>query len=133
MALKSDGIAYDARTVLQDGAPHTGVRSNEPTPRRDFRLPSLRPLRLLIAFITRELRVYRLISRDSRTPRGPKVLLWMAIAYAVWPLGLVPDLIPIVGYVDDIIIVPLLVVMAMRNVPREVILDCRTKASPSGN
>ena len=133
MALQSDSIVYDARTVLQDEAPHAEMRSNGATPRRDIWLTCLRPLRLLIAFITRELRVYRLITRDSRTPRGPKVLLWIAVAYAVWPLGLVPDLIPIVGYVDDIIIVPILVVMAMRNVPREVILDCRTKACPSGS
>jgi uncharacterized membrane protein YkvA (DUF1232 family) len=133
MALKSDGIVNDARTILLDRAPHAEMSSDEPAPRREFRLPGLRPLRLLIAFIIRELRVYRLITRDSRTPRGPKVLLWMAVAYAVWPLGLVPDLIPIVGYVDDIIIVPILVVIALRNVPREVILDCRAKASLSGS
>jgi uncharacterized membrane protein YkvA (DUF1232 family) len=96
-------------------------------------MPGLRPLRLLIALISRELRVYRLITSDSRTPRGPKVLLWAAVAYAIWPIGLVPDFIPIVGYVDDIIIVPLLVLMAMRNVPKEVILDCRTKVSLTGD
>ena len=129
MASKSEGVAFDARAGAQDGPPYVMVSPTEKPQRTRLRVPGLRPLRLLIAFISRELRVYRLITRDSRTPRGSKVLLWMAVTYAVWPFGLVPDLIPIVGYVDDIIIVPILVVMAMRNVPREVILDCRTKVS----
>ena len=133
MALKSEGISYGARTGALDGPPHVEVSPTEKPQRMGLRMPGLRPLGLLIAFISRELRVYRLITKDSRTPRLPKVLLWIAVAYAIWPFGLVPDLIPIVGYVDDIIIVPVLVVMAMRNVPRQVILDCRTKVSLPGD
>ena len=133
MALKSEGLARHTRMGAHDEQPDVEVSSTETPHWRGLGIRGLRPLRLLIAFIRRELRVYRLITRDSRTPRGPKILLWMAVAYAVWPFGLVPDLIPIVGYVDDIIIVPILVVMAMKNVPRQVILDCRAKVSLPGD
>ena len=106
------------------------ARSGDRTGRT--RLTGLCPSMLvaLIAFISRELRVYRLMARHPRTPRGSKILLWVAVAYAVWPLGLVPDLIPIVGYVDDVIIVPILVFIAVRRVSREVVTECRSRAGP---
>ena len=83
----------------------------------------------VFAYLNRELKVYRLMMRDSRTPTGSKILLGAALGYAIWPLGIVPDFIPIVGYVDDVIIVPVLVFMAVRRVPREVIDDCRHQVS----
>ncbi len=78
--------------------------------------------------LKRELRVYRLVLRDRRTPRLSKLLLGLAIAYAVLPFDLIPDFIPIVGQLDDILIVGLLVALALRMVPRDVISSCRAKA-----
>ena len=83
---------------------------------------------LLLAWVARELRVYWIISQDSRTPTRSKVFLWAAVGYAVWPLGIVPDFIPVIGYVDDLIIVPTLIFIAVRAVPDEVARDARNGA-----
>ncbi len=81
-----------------------------------------------VVWVARELRVYRMMSRDSRTPVRSKILLWAAVGYAFWPLGLIPDFIPVVGYVDDLIIVPTLIFIAVRGLPDEVARDCRHRA-----
>ena len=83
---------------------------------------------LILEWVARELRVYWLISQDSRTPTRSKVCLWFAVGYAVWPLGLVPDFIPVIGYIDDLIIVPTLIFIAVRAVPDEVSKDARDGA-----
>ena len=81
----------------------------------------------LVALIGRELKVYMHLTKDDRTPRASKILLWVAVGYAISPIGLVPDFIPVVGYVDDVIIVPILVFFAVRRVPREVVTECRSR------
>ena len=83
----------------------------------------------ITARIMRELKLCIEITRDSRTPTISKILLWIAIGYAVSPIGLVPDFIPIVGYLDDAIIVPLLIIFAMRRVSPEVVAECRLKVA----
>jgi uncharacterized membrane protein YkvA (DUF1232 family) len=85
----------------------------------------IRRINFLVAWVVRELRVYRLMSRDSRTPTHSKIFLWAAVGYAFWPLGLVPDFIPVIGYVDDLIIVPTLIFIAVRGVPDEVSREAR--------
>ena len=82
----------------------------------------------VIAFVRRQMAFYKLLLRDPRTPTSSKILLGAALGYAIWPLGLVPDFIPVVGYVDDIIIVPTLVCIAVRRVPHHVVEVCRQKA-----
>lgn len=72
-----------------------------------------------------ELKVYRLIVSDSRTPKVAKVLLVLAIFSAVSPLDLIPDFIPVIGFLDDIIIIPALVPLALRFTPRAIVDDCR--------
>lgn len=83
---------------------------------------------LLLAWVARELRIYWIISQDARTPTRSKVFLWAAVGYAVWPLGLVPDFIPVIGYIDDLIIVPTLIFIAVRAVPAEVAREAREGA-----
>ena len=65
----------------------------------------------------RELKLYRILLRNGRTPRVAKILLALAIFYAISPLDLIPDIIPIVGLLDDIIIVPALVFLALKLSP----------------
>ena len=78
-----------------------------------------------------ELNVYRLILSDPRTPRPAKWLLGVAIAYAISPIDVIPDFIPVLGYLDDVLIVPTLVILAVKLVPPEVVDDCRRRAKDS--
>ncbi len=73
----------------------------------------------------RELRLYRRVLADRRTPRRARWLLGAAVAYAVSPIDLIPDFIPIVGYLDDAIILPLLVWLALRSVPPDLLAEHR--------
>jgi uncharacterized membrane protein YkvA (DUF1232 family) len=59
--------------------------------------------------------------KDSRTPLVSKILLSLAIGYLLLPFDLIPDFIPIFGQIDDIIIVPLLIYIALKLIPKELI------------
>ena len=74
--------------------------------------------------LKRELKAYRLMLRDRRTPKAAKLLLALAVGYLLLPFDLIPDFIPLIGYVDDMIIVPTLVLIALKIIPKEVIEEC---------
>jgi uncharacterized membrane protein YkvA (DUF1232 family) len=80
-----------------------------------------------------ELAVYRLVLKDPRTPLLAKVTLALAVGYVLLPFDLIPDFLPVIGHLDDVIVVPALIVLALRYIPAAVIEDCRRKASQSSN
>ena len=66
--------------------------------------------------------------KDPRTPRYAKVFAALVAGYALSPIDLIPDLIPVLGYLDDAILLPIGVVLARRMIPDEVLSDCRERA-----
>ena len=56
------------------------------------------------------------------------MLLGAAVGYTLLPFDLIPDFIPVLGHLDDLVVVPLLVVAAMKLVPVDVVLECRGSA-----
>jgi uncharacterized membrane protein YkvA (DUF1232 family) len=69
-----------------------------------------------------------LAARHPRTPWYAKVLAAAVVAYALSPIDLIPDFIPVVGYLDDLIIVPLGIAAVLRLVPPDVLVECRAHA-----
>jgi uncharacterized membrane protein YkvA (DUF1232 family) len=67
--------------------------------------------------------------RDPRVPWYAKGLAALVAAYALSPIDLIPDFIPILGYLDDLILVPLGIYLALRLIPAEVMADCQAKAA----
>ena len=78
--------------------------------------------------IKRDLHAVWLAARDPRTPWFAKVLALDVAAYAVSPIDLVPDFIPVLGYVDDIIIVPLGILLVVKLIPPEIMNEHRETA-----
>ena len=67
-------------------------------------------------------------ARDPRTPWYAKALAVFVIAYAASPIDLIPDFIPVLGYVDDVLLLPGLIWLAIRLLPPQVLADCRGQA-----
>ena len=76
--------------------------------------------------------VVYIAARDPRTPWYAKAIAICTVAYALSPIDLIPDFIPIFGYLDDIIIVPAGIALAIRLIPAEALEDARGKVTSSG-
>jgi len=66
--------------------------------------------------------------KDPRLPWYSRVLALCVVAYAVSPIDLIPDFIPVLGYLDDLILVPLGIALVLRTIPPEVMTESRQKA-----
>ena len=76
-----------------------------------------------------ELFALYLAARHPRTPWYARLVVAGFVAYAVTPVDLVPDVIPILGIVDDLVFVPLAIALAVRFVPAPVLAECRGQAA----
>lgn len=77
--------------------------------------------------LKKQLLVLYLAYRDERVPWYAKLFTMLVVAYAFSPIDLIPDFIPILGYLDDLILVPLGVYLALKLIPEEVLEDCKRK------
>jgi uncharacterized membrane protein YkvA (DUF1232 family) len=78
--------------------------------------------------IKRDVLAVYLAARDPRVPWYAKAIAIAVAAYAFSPIDLIPDFIPIVGYLDDLILVPLGLLLALWLIPPDVLAECRAKA-----
>ena len=68
-------------------------------------------------------------AKDPRTPLSAKLISVAVVAYALSPIDLIPDFIPIIGYLDDLIIVPLGILLAIRLIPAHLMSEFRSLAA----
>ena len=79
--------------------------------------------------LKRQLFILYFAYRDERVPWYVKLFTACIVAYAFSPIDLIPDFIPILGYLDDVIILPLGIMFALKMIPKDVISDCEVKAN----
>jgi carbonic anhydrase len=65
------------------------------------------------------------VLRHPQAPWSAKAILWLAIGYLLMPFDLIPDFIPILGQLDELVILPALVYLALRLTPDAIVAECR--------
>ncbi|MCC7165661.1 MAG: DUF1232 domain-containing protein [Anaerolineae bacterium] len=66
--------------------------------------------------------------RDKRVPWHAKIFTALVVGYAFSPIDFIPDFIPILGYLDDLVIIPLGIALAVRMIPDQVLAECQARA-----
>ena len=85
-------------------------------------------LRMWTRTFRRKLATFALAARDPRVAWPARWLILVVIAYALSPIDLIPDFIPVLGLLDDVVLVPLGLYLALRLIPPEVWADCEARA-----
>lgn len=85
-------------------------------------------LKLRARRLKQETYALALACRDPRVPWYARLLALCVVAYAFSPIDLIPDPIPVLGYLDDLILVPLGIALAVRLIPPAVLTECRARA-----
>lgn len=84
-------------------------------------------LKETLAKIKSELAYYRALTVHARTPRVSKWLIALALVYLASPIDIIPDFIPVIGYLDDLVVVPFLLWLALKFIPEDVRRECRER------
>ncbi len=85
-------------------------------------------IRRLLWRLRTQVKVYWLLFKDARTPKISKIMLVAAIIYLLWPFDLIPDFLPFAGFIDELIIVPLIFYIATLFIPKNVVEDNKRRA-----
>ena len=91
-------------------------------------MPLLENFKTKVKALKSELLALYLAARHPLTPWYAKLLVGAIVAYALSPIDLIPDFIPVLGYVDDLILLPLGIALALRLIPPSVMAECRARA-----
>lgn len=78
--------------------------------------------------LKRDIPALYLALKSKQTPAVAKVLAGLTVALALSPMDLIPDFIPVLGYLDDVLLLPALIALTVRLIPAEVFADCRRQA-----
>lgn len=89
----------------------------------------LKKFKSLTRQLKQEFAVYRLVLRHPQTPWVAKLFLGLAVAYLLLPFDLIPDFIPILGQLDDVVIIPVLLYVALLFIPKTIIQSCREQVN----
>jgi len=92
------------------------------------RVISLQALRARARELKLELMALALAARHPHTPWHAKLVVAGCVAYAVTPVDFIPDAVPIIGFIDDLIFIPLAIALAVRFIPAPVLTDCRARS-----
>jgi len=90
--------------------------------------PMIERLRDWAREIKRDVHALYLAARDPRVPWYAKAVALAVAAYALSPIDLIPDFIPVIGYLDDLLIVPLGIVLAVKLIPADILAEHRATA-----
>jgi uncharacterized membrane protein YkvA (DUF1232 family) len=88
----------------------------------------IKKIRVQIRHLKTEIYTLYLAYRDPRVKWYVKAFILLIIAYALSPVDIIPDFIPVLGYIDDLLILPLGIYLAIKMIPEEVKVECRLKA-----
>ncbi len=86
-------------------------------------------LRLRARAVKRDTLALYLAARHPATPWYAKALAVLIVGYALSPIDLIPDFIPVLGYLDDVILLPAAIVLCIRLIPPQVFAECRAKST----
>jgi len=92
-------------------------------------MPFLEEFKKRVRHLKAETYALYLAARHPQTPWYAKLLVAGIVAYAFSPIDLIPDFIPVLGYLDDLILIPLGIAMAIKMIPPDVLAECRAKAT----
>lgn len=87
----------------------------------------LTKLKHKVRSLKKQIRVLQIAYLDNRTPFYAKLLIGLTVGYLLSPIDLIPDFIPVIGLLDDLILVPLLIIISIKSIPAEVLVDARKK------
>ncbi|TXF12189.1 YkvA family protein [Pelomicrobium methylotrophicum] len=79
--------------------------------------------------LKRETYALYLCVRHPRTPWYAKLFVGLVVAYALSPIDLIPDFVPVLGYLDEAILLPLAILLALQMIPADVLEECRARAA----
>jgi uncharacterized membrane protein YkvA (DUF1232 family) len=112
--------------MLDAVAPKPGAA--RPLEETSCRLTKLASIKRWARAMKRDVVALWLAARDPRVPWYAKAVAGAVAAYALSPIDLIPDFIPVIGYVDDLVIVPLGILLAVKLVPVELMAEFRAEA-----
>ncbi len=88
----------------------------------------LRKIKNKAQVLREQIQVVYYVYRHPGTGLIPKLLIAFTLGYVLSPVDLIPDFIPVIGYLDDLILVPALIALSLKMVPENILAECRAKA-----